>query len=349
MKSDDRRLKILETVVDEYIRTGEPVGSKTIAAMFGNSVSSATIRNDMATLEKLGFLEQPHASAGRVPTYLGYRMYISNLMHPRELTEEEKEQIDEMIGRDNLTASTVLDNALEALAELTGCAVVNASELPKFSVITRVEVVPAGKRLYALLMITSAGDVRNKICRLEFDLSNEQLEYFENLLNQQLLGLRVEDFSPSVMQQLSAAMGSYMLSLSPLLYAAYELSDEIAKRHVDIKGETNLLRCGDFDAGELMRFMSAKNEIDKILTSAFDGINIVFGKETDKFAITNSSMILTKYGMGETMGSLGIIGPIRLDYAKVIPYIEYFSQCVSRMIDDMIEDRKKGELTDGKR
>ena len=84
MKSDDRRLKILETVVDEYIRTGEPVGSKTIATMFGNSVSSATIRNDMATLEKLGFLEQPHASAGRVPTYLGYRMYISNLMHPRE-------------------------------------------------------------------------------------------------------------------------------------------------------------------------------------------------------------------------------------------------------------------------
>ena len=100
MKSDDRRLKILQIVVDSYIRTGEPIGSKTVAALMNNEVSSATIRNDMAMLERLGFLEQPHTSAGRIPTYLGYRIYINKLMRPSGLSEEEKHRIDTMLQRE---------------------------------------------------------------------------------------------------------------------------------------------------------------------------------------------------------------------------------------------------------
>lgn len=347
MKSDDRRLKILEIVVDSFIKTGEPVGSKLIAELLGNAVSSATIRNDMATLERLGFLEQPHTSAGRVPTYLGYRMYINRLMVPEPLTEEEKHRIDDIVGQDDVSANAVLDNALNALAELTGCAAVSTNNLPQFSVITKVEIVPAGRRLYALLLITSAGDIRNKICRLEFDLSQEQLEFFENLVKQELLGMKVEDLTPATLQNLSMALGSYMLSLSPLLYAVYELSDEISRRHVDIKGERNLLKFSDFDPGELINFINTRNEIGKILSGAFDGINVVFGKENDTFTITNSSLILSKYGTNHSLGSFGVVGPIRLDYSKIIPYIQYFSESVSKMMDRMMEEQRKGELTDG--
>ena len=110
----------------------------------------------------------------------------------------------------------------------------------------------------------------------------------------------------------------------------------------------NLLRCRDFDAGELIHFINTKNEIGKILSSAFDGINVVFGKETDTFTITNSSLILSKYGSDHPMGSFGVIGPIRLDYSKIIPYMEYFSESVSRIIDNMMEEQK-GALTDGEK
>ncbi|MBC5788364.1 MULTISPECIES: heat-inducible transcriptional repressor HrcA [Clostridiaceae] len=348
MKSDDRRLKILQIVVDSYIRTGEPIGSKTVAALMNNEVSSATIRNDMAMLERLGFLEQPHTSAGRIPTYLGYRIYINKLMRPSGLSEEEKHRIDTMLQREKTSPHAVVENALEALAEVTGCAAVNTSNLPKFSVITKVEVVPAGRKLYALLMITSTGEIKNKICRLEFDLNQEQLSFFENLVKHELLGKNVEQLTPVTMQNMAVALGSYMLSLSPLLYAIYELSDEISRQQVEMKGERNLLRCRDFDAGELIHFINTKNEIGKILSSAFDGINVVFGKETDTFTITNSSLILSKYGSDHPMGSFGVIGPIRLDYSKIIPYMEYFSESVSRIIDNMMEEQK-GALTDGEK
>lgn len=349
MRSDDRRLKILKLVVDTFIVTGEPIGSKLIAEAMNNEVSSATIRNDMAALEKLGLLEQPHTSAGRVPTYLGYRLYISRLMNPAELTKAEKQEIDSIINQNVTSATSVVDNALEALVEITGYAAVNASKLPSFSVITKVEVVPAGRKLYALLLITSSGEVRNKICRLEFDLSNEQLTVFENIVKKELLGISVKNLTPAMIQNLAVALGSYMLSLSPLLFAVYEMSDEISSQNVNLKGERNLLRYSDFNASEFFDFLSSKNQLAQILSSAFDGINIVFGKENDTFTITNSSLIVSKYGNAEPVGSLGIIAPIRLDYSKIIPYIKYFSKSISNTIDNMLREEQKGALTNGKK
>lgn len=144
---NERKLQILKTVVERYIKTGEPVGSKVLAEEFKNAVSSATIRNDMAALEQLGYLEQPHTSAGRVPSYRGYRFYISHLMKKVPLLEEEKAAIDQKIVKGDLNPKTVISNAMELLADLTGCAIISKSEQMSFSVITHVEVIPAGRRL----------------------------------------------------------------------------------------------------------------------------------------------------------------------------------------------------------
>ena len=154
MQIDERKRLILQTVVDEYIRTGEPVGSNAVLSRMGMNVSSATVRNDMAFLERLGLLEQPHTSAGRIPTYEGYRFYIDHLMAPKPLSPKEKRLIDSLLSQNDLTVDSVVDNAVSVLAELTSLAVVSKSNAPVFSVITRVEVIPAGRRLYALLMIT---------------------------------------------------------------------------------------------------------------------------------------------------------------------------------------------------
>lgn len=345
MKLDDRKLHILAAVVDEYIRTGEPVGSKALVGQLGLSVSSATIRNDMAALESLGLLEQPHTSAGRVPTYQGYRYYIERLMKPAPLSAKERSIIDDMLGRDHtVTAESVVETATEALAQLTGCATFNTKNMPQISVITRVEVIPAGRRLYALLILTSSGAIKNRICRMEFDLSDEQLLFFERFLHENLYGLKIDQVNPSMMQNLAAAMGSYMMTLTPLLYAVYELSNEFAASSVNLKGEASLLASSDFDPGEVVRFLSHKDDLAALLSSVFDGIHVVFGKETNTLAITNSSVILSKYNLGDIdAGALGVIGPVRLDYAKMIPYIQYFSEHVTHMLSDSEAYNREGD------
>ena len=160
---DDRKLKILAAVVDEYILTGEPVGSKAVQARADLNVSAATIRNDMAMLEQLGHLEQPHTSAGRIPTFSGFRLYIEKLMPERRLTGEEKKILDSYLDVDVPTEDALIESATKALAELTQCAAVVQNISPKFSVITKTEVIPTGKRMNVLLMVTSAGNIQYKI------------------------------------------------------------------------------------------------------------------------------------------------------------------------------------------
>jgi heat-inducible transcriptional repressor len=339
---DDRKLLVLSTIVNEYIRTGEPVGTKTIIANSKINVSSATVRNDMAALEKLGLLEQPHTSAGRIPTYLGYRLYIERLMHPHVLSAKEKREIDEQLTQNGITAENVVDNAVQVLSDLTQLTVVNSNNMPHFSVITRVEVIPAGRRLYALLIITSTGAIKNKICRLEFDLTNEQLGFFAEFVNKNLTGTNIEELTPAMLQNLAIALGSYMISLSPLLYAVYELSEEFTKNSINIRGEQRLLEAGNMNSTEIIRFLNEKQELARLLSNAFSGIKVIFGKENDTFSITNSSMVVSPYKIGEAPGgSLGIIGPLRLDYAKVIPYMQYFSESVTKLLSDILHEEEK--------
>lgn len=342
MNLDERKLTVLSAVIDEFIVSGEPVGSKTILKSSKLNVSSATIRNDMAALEKMGLLEQPHTSAGRIPTYLGYRLYIEKLMRPYVLSQKDKAEIDDMMVRNGVTAENMLDNAVEILSDLTKLTVVNSNNMPHFSVITRVEVIPAGRRLYALLIITSTGSIKNKICRLEFDLSDDQLEFFGSFINKNLQGINVEELTPAKLQNLAIALGSYMISLSPLLYAVYEISSEFTANNVHIRGEQRLLDARDFDSREIVKFLNEKQELSKLLTNSLSGIKVIFGKEDDTFAITNSSLIVSPYKIGDNPGgSLGVVGPLRIDYAKIIPYMQYFSESITKLLSEFLDEEER--------
>ncbi len=340
-------MKILAAVIDEYIMTGEPVGSKLIAMKPEINVSAATVRNDMAMLEQLGYLEQPHTSAGRVPTFLGYRFYIDNIMKPSSLPDEEVERLDRMLEDEGaVTEELVIQSAATALAELTKCAVVASSSSPKFSVISKVEVIPTGKRLYVILLVTSDGSIKNKACRLEFDLTDEQLEFFSNYVEENLKGISVSELSDETFSKLAEALGTYMLTLAPLMNSVRELSKDLMHEEFTIKGERNLLSCSELDKMEIVSLVEKSNELEALLSSSFSGINVMFSEESESFVIGNSSMIVSSYQKGnKPAGSLGIIGPVRLDYSKIIPYIEYFTNKISDLIsdDEDIADRKEDD------
>lgn len=333
---DERKLKILAAVIDEYILTGEPVGSKAISSRPDINVSSATIRNDMAALEQLGYLEQPHTSAGRIPTFNGYRLYIEKLMPSQQLSDDERKRLDDMIdSNDNLTEDSIVQSAVQALAELTQCAVVAANTSPKFSVISKVDIIPTGKRLYVILLITSNGTIKNKVCRLEFDLDHEQLEFFNKYIEENLQGVSVEELSDETLNNLITAMGAYTMTLSPLIQSICELSRDLHSNELHISGEKNLLSCDELDKMEIVNFIERKNEFAELLNDSFSGIQVLFSEENNNFVIGNSSMIVSQYRKGEkNAGSLGIIGPMRLNYAKIIPYIEYFTQKITDLISE---------------
>ncbi len=331
---DDRKLKVLAAVVDEYIRTGEPVGSKAISKLEHIKVSAATIRNDMAMLEQLGYLEQPHTSAGRIPTYLGYRLYIDELMILPELSDSEKSRLDELLGGEDTPEELLIQNAAAALTELTQCAAVVTNSAPRFSVISKVEVIPTGKRLYVILLITSNGSIKNKACRLEFDLSHEQLEFFTHYVEQNLSGVSVDELSEEMLDKMITAVSAYMVSLSPLVKGICELSEDLKQQQLMVSGSEKLLSCDELDKMEVVRFIEHKHELTDLLEDSFSGVQIKFGADGN-FAIGNSSMIVSKYRKkGKEAGSLGIIGPMRVDYKKIIPYIEYLTHKISDLMSE---------------
>lgn len=337
---DNRKLKILAAVVDEYIMTGEPVGSKTI--MNHVKASSATIRNEMAELEKQGYLEQPHTSAGRVPTYEGYRLYVDSLMEKDPISEEEKKKIDELFPEtaEYASADEMFESASYALAELTKCATVVASSAPKFSLISKVEVIPTGKRMYVILMITSNGSIKNKVCRLQFDLTHEQLAFFESFARDNLEGIAVDELSDEFFEKLSEAMGTYMMSLSPIVSALMNMSQEMTSHSVRVDGQKNLLTCKDFDQNEIITFLDNQNdEIKRFINESFSGLKVQFSPEDEGFVIHNSSIITAPVEKdGVSFGTLGLIGPMRIDYAKFIPYLEYFADRMTRMLSQGEDD-----------
>lgn len=328
---DDRKLRILAAVVDEYIVTGEPVGSKAIMKYVG--ASSATIRNEMAELEKQGYLEQPHTSAGRIPTYSGYRLYVDRLLTTHPLSNEEKQFLDSMIPEDVYTEEGIVQSASSALAELTQYASFVSSESPKFSVISKVEVIPTGKRLYVLLLIASNGKIKNRTCRVEIDLTQEHLDYFASFLRENLEGVPLDVLSEEMLEKLETAMGTYLLTLSPLVRGIFDMTREIAQREVDVSGVGNLLQCREIDQGDIISFLDHRDDIRKLLDDSLSGIHVLFSDENDSFAIGNSSLISSDFVKdGRVAGHLGLIGPMRIDYKKVIPYVEYFAEKISRML-----------------
>ncbi len=343
---ENRAYKILETIVDEYIRTGEPIGSKAVMELLDIKVSSATIRNEMASLEQQGLLEHPHTSAGRVPTYKGLRLYISRLAE-KQIPEADRVEIDRLFEEmEGMTDEVIIENAARALADFTKCAIVSANDTDKFSVITKVEVIPTGRRMYVLMMMTSGGGIKNRVCRLSFDLTHEQMDFFRSFVSENLQGVNLREVSDSFMDDLTAALGSYMLSLSPLLKGIADLSADMINERVRIEGEENLIECSELKGTEIAKVLRKKEALTAAFDKTFSGINVLFGEENNTFVISNSSMITGTFSKdGENAGGFGVIGPMRLEYKKIIPYIEYFTDKVSDLLSRGA-DGSEGDDTD---
>ncbi len=340
MKLDIRKLKILTAIVETYIDTGEPVSSKILAQQLGFSVSSATIRNDMAALFEMGLLEQPHTSAGRVPSHLGYRVYVDQLMHCKPLSEEERREIDALFNVRDPDPDKLLEDAAQALADYTNCATVSTTITPKTVLVKRVEIVPAGTRTVVVLVIATNGVIKNKVCRVDFRVTGEIVEFLNQFANGRLVGRSVNDISQWYINSISVTLGDYSQLFIPVLATIYELCREINDGQFYTSGGANLLNYKELAdiARDLLSAMANREQLLGVIGSKSDAVFITIGKENNQSELTDTSVVVTKYRIGaQNSGAIGVIGPVRMDYAKLIPHLEYFSQTLGKLLAETFE------------
>ena len=262
MEPTQRKMKILEAVVEAYIRTGEPVGSKTLCDALDFSVSSATIRNDMAELASLGLLEQTHTSSGRVPTELGYRIYVDKLMKTVPLTKYEKNGLDDILYLSADAPEHLLEEAAATLSGMTGCAVIASSPSAEKALIRRIRFVQTGGCTAMTVLITSTGSVKTKLFRCDFVITPQLLEKLENTVNERFSGMSVNAVTPAFMQTTAAAFGEMSMLMANALTAVHEAANEAASTGVFIKGQANLFTMPELASADAKRVMAVDWKAD---------------------------------------------------------------------------------------
>lgn len=336
----ERRSAILGLIIDYYIKTGEPLGSKSLCEMLPYSISSATIRNEMAFLSNIGFLEQRHTSGGRVPTKASYRYYVDNLLQPAELTSFEKQKIDEILSVNASDPERLLADASKILSEITGCAAFYSTIKDPLDCVQGVELIPAGNNKAMLVMLTLGGKIKSSVCRLNCMVDEEFKRLFYKIMNEYFVGISLPDIDLSLIQSTAPVLGERIFDMLPILSSLVSLCREAAQGSLVINGETKLLSQTDLgdSAYSLLALLAQKSKLEKLLTE-FSKTNVnttlFIGDENPVYELRNTAMAIAKLQYNEMqIATLGIIGSTRIDYKSILPRVNYIMKTVSQLLKE---------------
>ena len=337
MELSERKKKILRAIVDNYIRTAEPVGSKAIAAMPDMNISSATIRNEMADLTELGLLEQPHTSAGRIPSPAGYRLYIDELMQDYRLSVDETESMTEAFEAKMRQFDDVLAQASKIVSKMTNLPAYTVTSRTGRVTIKKFEIIAAGEGSFILVLMTSHDVVKNKLIKLPVNCTEADLKLLSAVLNATLTDLTVEEFTPDVMERVTRSAGE-AASLVPIIvdYTISLLKKQV-QSDVTVSGQMKLLGQPEYrdpvKAHELLTQLD--EEVISNLPAAIGAdskMKILVGPENVARELKDTSVVMTRFDIGDGMqGMIGVVGPTRMDYAQITARLSYFTESLSRM------------------
>ena len=337
MELTERKKKILRAVVENYVQNAEPVGSKAVAELAGLDVSSATIRNEMAELSEMGYLEQPHTSAGRIPSAEGYRLYVNELMEDYKLSIQETEKINEALQDKMKALDQVINEAGQVVAQLTQYPAFALTAAPERVTIRRFDLLRVEESAFIALAMTDTNVVRNKLIRLVEPVSEAQLQLLGALCNSSFTGLTLAELLP----QREKAAGHAGAEAYPLIEAvgefAAEVLEELSQREVHTAGIANLLDHPEYQSLEkaqpLMSFLSDAEFTSLPAKPGDVGPSIVIGPENVNEALKDSSVVMASYDLGDGMkGLIGVVGPTRMDYAKISARLSYVAKGLSWIV-----------------
>ncbi len=338
MEMSPRKEKILSSVVRDFVKSGEPVGSKAIAEEIG--VSSATVRNEMAELIDLGLLEQPHTSAGRIPSQKGYREYVDRLMKVRPLAEEEKRYYDSMLTGSAYEPERLLFQACRLLSASTRCVAMAAMPGGAAAQIRGVQFVQTSRRTAMLLLMSSAGTMKSRVFHCDFDLTTEMLRVFFRAFNEKVTGLDVSEITPAFLQSMGVAMGELFVLAGPALAALREAARETMETDVFLSGQMNLLRYPELEHRQIMDLLERKEDLALLLRQKSGRVSALIGGESGRPELRGTSLLVARYSVWDhDAGGLAVLGPTRMDYAGITAILQYLAEEVGRMLTQLMREQ----------
>lgn len=325
---DDRKQRIMTAIVSLYSGDGEPIGSNLLCRHFDMAVSSATLRNEMAALTRLGLLEQPHTSAGRVPTTKGYRYYVDNLLGERfTLSEKEKAQVDEIFAGLDYDPEKLVQGAARGLSGLLGCAVVATTPRAEDQFIAHYEVIQVGRYTAAVLGVTGAGGVRTRVAKVDGELAEGDTEKLAGALNGHFRFVAEADIDAGRIRAAVDSLGALGAKSWPVFSAALTLLSEVGRGGVFFEGQQNLLQWPELEPNlrTLITFLSDDEHILEVVRPRGEQTTILFGDEFPEDPIPGLSLVIRNYLVGGGLsGAIAVVGPSRMKYSEVLPRLEYF-------------------------
>ena len=347
MELSERKKQILTAIIGDYIRTAEPVGSKALTEGHALPFSSATIRNEMSELEEMGYLEKPHTSAGRIPSPRGYRLYVDELMEQPQDTGEEDPSLQSMMQTKVRELDRLIQEAGRLISSLTNYASVAVTPAMTQISIRQFEIIAVDKMNFVIVVVTDSGTVKNKMVRTIANVSKDEAELLTYVLNQTLTGLPLSHITAERFDIVRRAAGLTAL-LAPVAEYIAELIEELSDQKVFLEGTNKLLRFPEYrdmhKAQVLLDYMEDDRRHLLPATRKIDGIQFFIGPENGENPLSDTSAIYAKYDIGKIgQGVIGIVGPTRMDYAKLSAQLSRFAKGLNKLIAETFLDEKDGD------
>ena len=325
---NDRKYKILEAIINDYIQTAEPIGSRTIAKKYGFGISSATIRNEMSDLEEMGFIKQPHTSSGRVPSDKGYRLYVDSMMRQRMLTDDETMFLQRIIINNINQVEYMMQETAKAVAYLTNYPTIVSEPYIKKTKIQHVQLVPLDDKSLLLVLVTDAKAVKHQLIAIQDAPGYEVLTTLSRLLNDHLIDKTIRDIERATVEKLLAAFGANAYVLMPVLGVIVDIIQAEDDVRIFTSGVKNILAFPEFsDIHKARAIFQALEEREMLITilgsEQNERIQIVIGSENNLEPLRDCSIIKANYSFdNQRTGCIGVIGPTRMDYAQAVSVLE---------------------------
>lgn len=346
----DRKKAILRAVVDAYIASGEPVGSKYLTQLNEIRYSSATVRNEMAELENMGYLEQPHASAGRVPSEQGYRFYVDALMEGYRMTSNELRQLNSLVRSKAAELDSILDRAGKLMSVFTNYTSLTAKPRDHATRIRRYKVMRVDDSSFLLIMVTLADTVITKHIHTTDGVDDDGLVLLEETLNRFAVMVSADELKLPVLLEIQTRMAGYEPAVTSALKCIYEALNQSSDGDVRFEGINRFLQYPEFSNPQtlsgLLGLPEHKNDILELLSAADPGqVQVYIGNENTVDSMRQSALVLKTITNGDrVIGALGVIGPCRMDYSKVITALEYLSGNITSLFAGDTDDGKPNRI-----
>ena len=351
----ERKKKVLRSVVDLYIRTAEPVGSKAITELPDMKYSSATIRNEMAELTTMGYLEQPHTSAGRIPSAAGYRLYVDELMLDYRLSMDETKSINAAIEEKMQRVDKLVEKVAKLVSQATNLPAISAASRPAGATVQRFDLLQAGSGSFILVLMLSDDQVVNKLIKLPLRVEETDLKLLAAVLNATMTELPLENFTEELLDKVMRSSGAAASLVPVIVDFTTETLKNNANTNMAVAGRSRLLGLPEFqDVAKAQRVMDSIDEetlsaLPAVMSNA-NGTKVIVGPENVADELKNTSVVMTKFDIGDGMqGMIGVVGPQRMDYAQVTARLSYFAESLSKVFAKPEQPQLPGGTTDEKK